>query len=58
MIPTRYTYYRNRAREHRLLAESAAAPEQRLMHDRLVEAYISLARQSRLRRAVRFKADQ
>ncbi|MBU0557723.1 MAG: hypothetical protein KKD64_09065 [Alphaproteobacteria bacterium] len=56
MIPTRYTYYRNRAREHRRLAQTAIAPEQRSMHDRLVEAYTDLARQSRLRQVVRLKA--
>ena len=56
MIPTRYDYYRNRAREHRQLAQTAAEPEQRSMHDRLVRAYSDLARQSRLRHVVRLKA--
>ncbi|MCW2337152.1 hypothetical protein M2337_001385 [Sphingobium sp. B2D3A] len=56
MIPSRHAYYRNRANEHRRLAQVAAEPAQRLMHDRLVEAYLSLARESRLRQVVRLKA--
>lgn len=54
MIPTRFTYYRKRAREHRRLAE-LASPETRMMHDRLVDAYNSLARQSRLRQVLKLK---
>jgi len=45
MIPTAQDYYRARAREHRQLAQYAAAPAQRAMHDRLVEAYYELADQ-------------
>ena len=56
MIPSRHAYYRSRAREHRALAQRAIAPEQRMMHDRLVEAYAALARQARLRQVVKLKA--
>ena len=55
MIPTRHEYYRRRAREHHRLALAAAAPEQRSMHARLVEAYGELARQYRLRQVIKLK---
>jgi transcription-repair coupling factor (superfamily II helicase) len=55
MIPTRYDYYRRRLQEHRRLAQAASEPEQRAMHDRLVEVYGTLARQSRLRQVVKLK---
>ncbi|MDD3800404.1 MAG: hypothetical protein PHE36_14635 [Novosphingobium sp.] len=56
MIPTRYEYYRARAREHRALAQRAASPEQRTMHDRLVGAYTGLARKYALRQTVSLRA--
>lgn len=56
MIPTRHEYYRRRATEHRRLALAATAPDQRAMHDRLVDAYAGLARQYRLREVVTLKA--
>jgi hypothetical protein len=56
MIPTRHAYYERRAREHRRLASNATAPQQRLVHDRLAEAYRQLARQYFLRPPVKVKA--
>lgn len=55
MIPSRFSYYRRRAREHRALARTAAHPEHRAMHDRLVEAYLALARLHRPRKLLRLK---
>lgn len=52
MIPSNYDYYRRRAQEHRILAQSASEPGKRSMHDRLRDAYMGLARQSRLRQVV------
>lgn len=43
MIPSDYSYYSRRAREHRALASAARHSDQRAMHERLVEAYLSLA---------------
>ena len=56
MIPTRYDYYRARAREHRTLAARATDAEQRSMHDRLVGAYTELARKYALRQTVSLRA--
>jgi hypothetical protein len=53
MIPTKHDYYKRRAREHRRLASSAADADERMMHDRLVEAYTALARKYRLRQIIR-----
>jgi hypothetical protein len=50
MIPTRYDYYKARAREHRRLAQRSA--QDRAMHLRLVEAYGELARKYCLRQVV------
>ena len=55
MIPRNYDYYRRRANEHRVLAQRARAPEQRGMHDRLRDAYMGLARQSRRREVLTLK---
>ncbi|MBO9576895.1 MAG: hypothetical protein J7494_14285 [Sphingobium sp.] len=55
MIPTRHSYYRRRAQEHRVLARAASLPEIRAMHDRLVEAYTGLTRLHRPRRQLRLK---
>ena len=52
MIPTRYDYYRRRAREHRALAKHAASHEQRAIHEKLVSAYGELARKYRTRQAL------
>ena len=52
MIPTRYEYYRRRAREHRDLARGAASTEQRAMHEKLVGAYGELARKYRTRQTL------
>ena len=52
MIPTRYDYYRRRAREHRDLAQGAASTEQRAMHEKLVSAYGELARKYRTRQTL------
>lgn len=52
MIPTRYDYYRRRAREHRNLAQDAASTEQRAMHEKLVSAYGELARKYRTRQTL------
>ena len=56
MIPTRYDYYRSRAREHRRLAQRAANEDQRSMHDRLVGAYTDLARKYALRQTISLRA--
>ena len=56
MIPTRYDYYRSRAREHRRLAQCAANEDQRSMHDRLVGAYTDLARKYALRQTISLRA--
>jgi hypothetical protein len=53
MIPSRHDYYRRRANEHRALADAAPPGAQRAMHDILVEAYLNLAREARLRQVVR-----
>lgn len=55
MIPSRYDYYRQRAREHRELSQSAGEAVQRTMHDRICEAYMGLARQSRRRQVLSLK---
>lgn len=55
MIPSRYEYYRKRAQEHRALANSTPELERRSMHDRLCDAYMGLARQSRRRQVVSLK---
>ena len=52
MIPSDYSYYSRRAREHRALANAARHGEQRAMHEKLVEAYLSLARLHRPQRNV------
>ncbi len=52
MIPTRHDYYRRRAREHRLLAARAVDGERRQMHERLVDVYTQMARDSRLRQNI------
>lgn len=52
MIPSNYDYYRRRAQEHRMLALSACEPDKRSMHDRLRDAYMGLARQSRRRQVL------
>ncbi len=43
MIPSRYEYYCRRVREHQSLAERAADPAQRGMHEKLIGAYGELA---------------
>lgn len=55
MIPSGHSYYHRRAREHRALARTASHPEQRAMHDNLVQAYVGLARTHRLRMRLRLK---
>ena len=55
MIPSKYDYYRRRAQEHRRLALRSSEPDQRSMHDRLREAYMGLARQSRRRQVLSLK---
>lgn len=55
-MPNRYDYYKARAREHRLLAAKAPNPDERSMHDRLVKAYMALARKYCLRQVLRVKA--
>lgn len=55
-IPTRYDYYKARAREHRLLAAKAMNADERTMHERLVKVYMKLARQHCLRQVLTLKA--
>ncbi len=57
-LPTRYDYYKARAREHRLLAAKALNGEERSMHERLVRAYMKLAKEHCLRQVLTLKVDQ
>lgn len=57
MIPTRHDYYKRRAREHRRLASLSTCVEQRLAHEKLVEAYLTLARRYRLKQTVALRTD-
>lgn len=54
-MPTRYEYYKARAREHRQLAAKALHPEDRAMHEQLVKAYTGLAKEHRLRQVFTLK---
>lgn len=54
-IPTRYDYYKARAREHRQLAAKAMNDDERTMHERLVKAYLGLAREHCLRQVLTLK---
>lgn len=54
-MPTRYDYYKRRAREHRLLATNALHDEGRAMHERLAKTYGELARKYCLRQVLRVK---
>jgi len=56
-VPTRYDYYKARAREHRQLAAKAMNAEDRAMHERLVKAYTGLAREHCLRQVLTLKVD-
>lgn len=57
-IPTRYDYYKARAREHRLLAARAKNADERTMHERLVNAYVGLAQQHCLRQVLTLKVGE
>ena len=54
-VPTRYDYYKARAREHRQLAARASNDDQRTMHERLVGAYMKLAQEHCLRQVLTLK---
>lgn len=54
-MPTRYDYYKRRAREHRLLATHALHDEGRAMHERLANTYRELARKYCLRQVLTVK---
>ena len=56
MIPKLHTYYRDRALEHRRLAAGATVPDQKLQHEKLVDAYKGLAKKALLRQRVRLTA--
>lgn len=55
-MPTRYDYYKARAREHRVLAAKAPNAQERAMHTNLVTAYQALAREHCLRQVLTVKA--
>lgn len=54
-VPTRYDYYKARAREHRVLAAKALNVDERSMHERLVKAYMKLAKEHCLRQVLTLK---
>ncbi len=56
MVPTRYDYYKARSREHRRLAGKAPCEQDRIMHERLVDAYAKLARENFLCQVVTLRA--